>query len=101
MWPYSPVLHPTRQEDVFIESGMIDDDTLADSNSSLTLRRNEVTHTWSQDDFNAGFAIQQSVAEHTPAHLRRIVLVVDTSEAMRKYVEDIESAIRSLPSDFD
>jgi hypothetical protein len=66
MWPYSPVLHPTRQEDVFIESGMIDDDTLADSNSSLTLPRNEVTHMWSKDPFNTGFAIQQSLA-HTGA----------------------------------
>src|SRR5215213_2618155 len=101
MWPYSPVLEPSRQQDVFTESGMIDDETLAESSSSLMLPRNGATQMWSNDPFNPGFAIQQSVAEHTPEHLRRIVLVVDTSKPMEHYRIDLESAIRSLPSDFD
>lgn len=101
MWPFTGVFMPSRTADVFTATGVIDDDTLASSRSCITLDRYGAREMWSKDPFNPGFFITQTVTEHTPAHLQRIVLVVDTSETMRSYIEDIPFAIRSLPSDFD
>ena len=82
-------------------SAVMNDAALSDPNSSITLGRSGVTEMWSKDPFNPAFTIQQSVAEQTPRHLRRIVFVVDTSETMRSYIPAISNAIQSLPSDFD
>ena len=82
-------------------SAVMNDAALSDPDSSITLGRSGVTEMWSKDPFNSAFTIQQSVAEQTPRHLRRIVFVVDTSETMRSHVPAIANAIRSLPSDFD
>ena len=101
MWPYSEVFMPSRQQDNFSTAGMIDDETLSSSRSCITLNRYGSKEMWTRDPFNPVFVITQSVTEHTPAHLRRIVLVVDTSETMQRYIPDIQEAIRSLPSDFD
>src|SRR6185369_6609757 len=101
MWPFSNVFMSSREHDVYSASGMIDDDTLSSSSSTITLTRNGSKEMWTKDPFNPGFAVTQSVTEHTPAHLRRIVLVVDTSETMSKYISEIQAAIKSLPSDFD
>jgi len=101
MWPYSEVFMPSRQQDDFSTAGMIDDETLSSSRSTITLNRYSSKEMWTKDPFNPGFTITQSVTEHTPAHLRRIVLVVDTSETMRSHIEEIQRAIGSLPSDFD
>ncbi|HJT26817.1 MAG TPA: VIT domain-containing protein [Pyrinomonadaceae bacterium] len=101
MWPFSNVFMSSREQDVYSTGGMIDDDTLSGSGSTITLTRNGSKAMWTKDPFNPGFAVTQSVKEHTPAHLRRIVLVVDTSETMRGHIPYIEAAIRSLPSDFD
>jgi hypothetical protein len=65
------------------------------------LNRHDVREVWARDPFNPGFAITQSVTEHTPAHVRRIVVVVDTSATMRAYVPQIYRAIESLPGGFD
>jgi hypothetical protein len=101
MWPSHYGLLQNRQGDLFSVAGTLGDDLLSSSSSSITLNRYDVTETWSKDPFDAGFVVTQSVAAHSPAHLRRIVLVVDTSATMQNYVEDIQRAIRSLPSDFD
>ena len=102
MWPFDANLTASRQQDVFTAAGMIDDDTLSNSSSTITLNRNGSKEMWTKDPFNPGFAVTQTVTDHTPTqYLRRIVLVVDTSESMRKYIPDIQAAIRSLPSDFD
>ena len=89
---------------VHIEGGIsavMNDAALSDPNSSITLDRSGVTEMWTKDPFNSAFTIQQSVAEQTPRHLRRIVFVIDTSETMRSYIPAISNAIRTLPSDFD
>jgi len=101
MWPFNGRFTASRSADVFGAAGMIDDDTLSSSSSCITLNRYGAKEIWSKDPFNPGFVITQSVTEHTPAHLQRIVLVVDTSETMRSYIEDIRVAISSLPPDFD
>jgi hypothetical protein len=56
---------------------------------------------WSKDPFEKGFIVQQKIEEQTPAHLKRIVLVVDTSETMLKNRWKVQSAVRSLPPEFD
>jgi hypothetical protein len=101
MWPFRGAVTPARFGDVFSLTGVIDDETLSEPSSSITLERSGETEMWSNDPFNPGFAIHQSVAERTPAHLRRIVFVVDTSETMQSYIQPIVNAMRTLPSDFD
>ncbi|HEY4423346.1 MAG TPA: VIT domain-containing protein [Pyrinomonadaceae bacterium] len=101
MWPANYALQPSRREDVFSVTGTISDEQLADIRSAITLSRYGVKEVWTRDPFNPGFAITQSITEHAPADLRRIVVVVDTSATMRDYVPEIHRAIKSLPSDFD
>jgi len=45
--------------------------------------------------------VTQWIKQQTPAHLRRIVVVIDTSERMRESVSQIQEALQSLPKDFD
>jgi hypothetical protein len=101
MWPMNYALEPSRRDDVFSVAGTINDNELADNRSTIALNRHDVKEVWAGDPFNPGFAITQSVTEHTPAHLRRIVVVVDTSATMRAYVPQIYHAIESLPAGFD
>ncbi len=101
MWPVNYALEPSRLDDVFSVAGTISDSELADNRSIIALNRHDVKEVWARDPFNPGFAITQSITEHTPAHLRRIVVVVDTSTTMRAYVPQIYRAIESLPAGFD
>jgi len=101
IWPTNYALLTSRRDDVFSVAGTISDNELADNRSTIALNRYDVKEVWTRDPFNPGFAITQSVTEHTPAHLRRIVVVVDTSATMRDYVPEIHRAIESLPAGFD
>lgn len=101
MWPNNSALVPQRTEDVFSIGGAVNDTLLADPLSSITLNRYGSTEMWSEDPFNPGFIVTQSVVEHTPAHLQRIVLVVDTSASMQDYIQEVRRAVKSLPGDFD
>jgi vault protein inter-alpha-trypsin-like protein len=101
MWPMNYALLPSHRDDVFSVAGTISDNELADTRSTIALNRYDVKEVWTGDPFNPGFAITQSVTEHTPAHLRRIVVVVDTSATMRDSVPEIHRAIKSLPAGFD
>jgi len=101
MWPMNYAWLTNRQDDVFSVAGTISDNELADNRSTIALNRHDVKEVWARDPFNPGFAINQSVTEHTPAHVRRIVVVIDTSATMRAYVPQIYHAIESLPAGFD
>ncbi len=101
MWPGISGFTTGRTEDVFNVGGVLKDEELSEPVSSITLERYGAKEMWSEDPFNPGFIITQSVVEHTPAHLNRIVLVVDTSATMRNYVQQVQNAIKSLPPDFD
>lgn len=101
MWPNSFRLITRRTEDNFSVSGVIKNEELAEPVSSITLNRYGSKQMWSDDPFNPAFIITQSVVERTPAHLQRIVLVVDTSASMQSYIQQIADAIKSLPADFD
>lgn len=101
MWPMNYAWLTNRRDDVFSVAGTISDNELADNRSTIALNRHDVKEVWAKDPFNPGFAVTQSVTEHTPTHLRRIVVVVDTSATMRAYVPQIQHAIESLPAGFD
>ena len=101
MWPLSSLLTPSRDLDDFSVAGKLDDESLTNSNSSINLNRSDAQQMWSKDPFNPGFAISQSVKEHSPAYLRRIVLVVDTSKGMLNFADNIQRAVATLPSYFD
>jgi hypothetical protein len=101
MWPLSSLLMPSRYVDDFSVAGKLDDESLTGSNSSINLNRSYAREMWSKDPFSPGTGISQSVTEHSPAYLRRIVLVVDTSKGMLNFADDIQRAIATLPADFD
>lgn len=101
MWPNNSTLITRLVEDDSNVSGAMKDEELSEPLSSITLERHGEKEMWSEDPFNPGFIITQSVVEQTPAHLNRIVLVVDTSGAMESYVQQVQNAIKSLPADFD
>ena len=57
---------------------------------------------WSHNSFESnGSIVAQSVVERRPAHLRRLVLVVDTSASMAQWLPQIKAALGSLPHDLD
>jgi hypothetical protein len=101
MVPYNGAFSTSRQQDVFSVAGMISDHWLSENPLSITLSRSGAKEMWSNDPFNPGFAVTQSVVEDQPANVKRIVLVVDTSETMRNYIRDIQSAVQSLSGFFD
>jgi hypothetical protein len=101
MWPGYTLFLTNRESNVFSVDGTLTDAQLADSSSAITLNRLDVKEAWTNDPFNPGFFISQTISDSTPAHLQRIVLVVDTSASMRDYMPEIRRAIATLPSGFD
>ncbi|HEX6718315.1 MAG TPA: hypothetical protein VF088_14515 [Pyrinomonadaceae bacterium] len=81
--------------------GELADAAISQPESSVRLEKLDLKETWSRDPFNPAFVVRQSIEDRTPAHLRRIVIVIDTSGTMRPWVPAIVDAIRSLPPDFD
>lgn len=83
--------------------GSFSDAELMRPETALRLSRNDEDHgIWSQNPFELdGSIVRQSLEERTPAHLRRIVLVVDTSASMERWRSQITSALRTLPPDMD
>ena len=88
---------------VFALRGSIDDEQLANPKSPIQLDRSNFSHqVWARNPFEGtGNIVEQTIEERTPKHLKRIVLVVDTSEAMREFEQDIQAALKALPVDFD
>ena len=83
--------------------GQITDDDLSSPERSLLISRlDRDTGTWSRNPFEIeGNIVKQWIEERTPAHLRRIVLVVDTSASMAEWEPEINAALGVLPRDTD
>jgi hypothetical protein len=83
--------------------GLFSDAELTRPETAFRLARTDSDHgIWSRNPFEvAGSIVKQSLEEHTPSHLRRIVLVVDTSASMAESLTQIRSALNVLPSDMD
>jgi hypothetical protein len=83
--------------------GEFSDAELMRPETALRLSRIDNDHgIWSFNPFEVdGSIVKQSLEERTPPHLRRIVLVVDTSASMAEWEPQIRSAVNMLPSDMD
>jgi hypothetical protein len=83
--------------------GEFSDTELMRPETALRLARSDTDHgIWSPNPFEVdGSIVKQSLEERTPSHLRRIVLVVDTSASMAEWQTQIKSALNVLPSDMD
>ncbi|HEX3249826.1 MAG TPA: hypothetical protein VHS05_10395 [Pyrinomonadaceae bacterium] len=83
--------------------GEISDVDLMRPESALRLSRNDNDHgIWSPNPFEMdGSIVKQSLEARTPAHLRRVVVVVDTSASMGQWQYQIMTALRALPADMD
>lgn len=87
----------------FMLGGQITDDDLSNPERSLLISRlDRDTGTWSRNPFEIeGSIVKQWIEERTPVHLRRIVLVVDTSASMAEWEPEISAALGVLPRDTD
>jgi len=83
--------------------GDFSDSELMRPDTALRLSRTDSDDAaWSRNPFEMdGNIVKQSVEAHTPAHLRRIVLVVDTSASMAQWQPQIIAALKALPYDMD
>jgi hypothetical protein len=79
----------------------ISDWELSRPQTTIQLTRANVA-SWSKDPFGSrDLIIHQSIVERTPAHLYRIVLVLDTSKGMDYAARNLTTALRSIPANFD
>lgn len=88
---------------VYALRGDLRDEQLANPKSTIELhRRYSAEHVWGRNPFEGSAQmVQQVIEESKPKHLNRIVLVVDTSEGMREFEQDIQAALKTLPVAFD
>lgn len=101
LWPFNATFKTSVEGDDSILSGSIQDEELSQARSAILVDRSDVKEMWSKDPFEKGYIIQQKIEERTPAHVQRIVLVLDTSGTMYKWVSHVEAAVKSLPPKFD
>ena len=87
----------------FMLGGQLTDRDLSDPERSLLISRiDRDSGIWSRNPFEAeGNIVKQWVEERTPAHLRRVVLVVDTSASMADLERQISTAFGVLPQEID
>jgi len=83
--------------------GSFSDAALMRPEMALRLSRTDGDYlTWSKNPFEMyGNIVKQTLETRTPSHLRRIVLVVDTSASMAQWQPQITAALRALPDDMD
>jgi hypothetical protein len=87
----------------FMLGGQITDRDLSDPERSLLIYRiDRDGGIWSRNPFEAeGNIVKQWVEERTPVHVRRVVLVVDTSASMADLEPQISAALGVLPQEID
>jgi len=100
---YGGLYYGQMPNESFMLGGQITDDDLSSPERSLLISRlDRDTGTWSRNPLDPeGTIIKQWIEERTPAHLRRIVLVVDTSASMANLEPEINAALGALPRGID
>ena len=100
---YGGLYYGQMPNEKFMLGGQITDDDLSRPERSLLISRlDRDTGTWSRNPLDPeGTIIKQWIEERTPAHLRRIVLVVDTSASMANLEPEINAALGALPRGID
>ena len=101
LWPLGYESRNSHDGGESVLTRSISDAQLSGARSAILVERADVKEMWSKDPFEKGFMVQQKIEERTPAHLQRIVLVVDTSETMQEWKSDLETAVSLLPPEFD
>ncbi len=101
MLPFDSSIRSERTQSGFVLAGSTTDQQLSQPTSAILANRSSIKDMWSKDPFEADNIVRQAIEERTPLHLRRIVIVVDTSVGMRNLIEPIKTAIAFLPHDFD
>jgi hypothetical protein len=100
---YNVLTHYQRSNDSFVLFGNLSDASLSDPQNTIRLVRVDSDRgIWSRNPFETDRStVRQWVEERTPVHLRRLVIVVDTSESMEKWEHEINAALLALPIDMD
>ena len=100
---YGGLYYGQMPDNNFMLGGQITDKDLSNPERSLLIARlDRDTGTWSRNPFEIeGSIVKQWIEERTPVHLRRIVLVVDTSVSMAEWEPEINAALGVLPRDTD
>ena len=98
---YDGLYYGQMPNENYMLGGRITDKDLSER-SLLISRFDRDTGTWSRNPFEPqDVIVKQWIEERMPVHLRRIVLVVDTSASMEKWEPQINAALRVLPRDID
>lgn len=81
--------------------GTLQDSELLNPESTVRMFRNEgVTQAWTRNATKGnGEIVQQFVREKQSPVRSRVVLVVDTSQAMQEFAGEISAALKALPGD--
>lgn len=100
---YGGLYYGQMPNETFMLGGQLTDDDLSRPERSLLISRlDRDTGTWSRNPFDLDdYIVKQWIEERTPAHLRRIVLVVDTSASMAELEPEINAALGALPRGID
>ena len=100
---YGGLYYGQMPDNRFVLRGRLTDRELSGPERSLLLARlDDDTGTWGENPFEVeGSIVKQWIEERTPAHLRRIVLVVDTSASMSQWEPEINAALGALPPEID
>lgn len=100
---YGGLYYGQMPNERFMLGGQITDEDLSRPERSLLISRlDRDTGTWSSNPLDPEDTIvKQWIEERTPAHLRRIVLVVDTSASMADLEPEINAALGTLPRGID
>ncbi len=100
LWPFNQTFRTFLEDNDSILEGSIRDEELSQAASAILVDRADVNEMWSKDPFDKGFMVRQRIEERTPAHLQRS-WVVDTSETMYRWQSHLETAVSTLPPEFD
>jgi hypothetical protein len=101
LWPFNETFRTSVEGADSVLSGSISDEELSQPRSAILVSRSDVKQMWSKDPFEKGLFVQQKIEEQTPAHVSRIVLVVDTSGTMYRWRGHLQNAVASLPREMD
>ena len=100
---YAGLYYGQMPNNNFILGGQITDNDLSRPERSLLISRlDRDAGTWSRNPFELNdYIVKQWIEERTPVHLRRIVVVVDTSASMADWEPEINAALGVLPRETD
>ena len=100
---YGQVEYPQPSNGKFELWAAYSDADLMRPESAIRLARWGNDHgIWAVNSFEVDKSVvRQSIEHRNPIHLRRIVLVVDTSASMAQWQSKITQALTALPPDFD